>query len=90
MHDPYLYSYLPRTLRVWSILPAQLACTPSLECFKSRIVTAFATGTIVIVPLKSLGRSTGAATGGQLLYVCLASHVFILTINNNYTKKYKK
>ena len=70
MHDPYLYSYLPRTLRVWSTLPAQITCAPSLECFKFRIVTAFATGTIVIVPPKSLGRSTGAATAGQLLYVC--------------------
>ena len=70
MHDPYLYSYLPRTLRVWSILPAQIACAPSLECFKSRIVTAFGTGTIVIVPPKTIGRSTGAATAGQLLYVC--------------------
>ena len=70
MHDPYLYSYLPSTLRVWSILPAQIACAPSLECFKFRIVTAFATGTIVIVPPKSLGHSTGAATAGQLLYVC--------------------
>ena len=50
--------------------PAQIACSPSLECFKSRIVTAFGTETIVIVPPKTIGRSTGAATAGQLLYVC--------------------
>ena len=70
MHDPYLYSYIPRTLRVWSILPVQISCAASLECFKSRIVTAYGTGTIVIVPPKSIGRSTGAATSGQLLYLC--------------------
>jgi len=67
-HDPYLYSYLPRTLRIWSILPTDLVCAPSIECFKSRIVVAINTGIIVVMPPRTT-RSTGAAVAGQPLYV---------------------
>jgi len=67
-HDPYQYSYLPRTLRIWSVLPATIACAPSINCFKSRIVVAINTGTIVVMPPRAT-RSTGAAVAGQPLYV---------------------
>ena len=86
MHDHYLYSYLPRTLRDWSILPVQIAYAPSLECFKSRIVTAFGTGTIIIMPPISIGRSTGAATAARPAAVrvqgksCLHPHIIITII----------
>jgi len=68
MHDSYQYSYLPRTLRIWSILPAKLVCAPTIECFKSRMLVAINAGSIVVMPPRAT-RSTGAAVAGQPLYV---------------------
>ena len=50
LHDPYLYSFVPRTIRIWSILPVNIACAPSTETFKSRLIEAIRTGANVVAP----------------------------------------
>ena len=50
LHDPYLYSFVPRTIRIWSILPVNIACAPSIETFKPRLIEAITTGAIVVAP----------------------------------------
>ena len=54
LHDPYLYSFVPRTIRVWSILPVNIACAPSTETFKSRLIDAIRSGAIVVAPPRTV------------------------------------
>ena len=37
LNDPYLYSFVPRSIRIWSILPVNIACAPSIETFKGAL-----------------------------------------------------
>ena len=37
--DYHLYSFFPRTIRLWNLLPDKLVTTPSLEAFKSQVTS---------------------------------------------------
>ena len=54
LNDPYLYSFVPRTIRICSILPVNIACAPSTETFKSRLIEVIRTGAIVVAPPRTV------------------------------------
>ena len=71
--DSYLYSYIPRTTRVWNILPKATVEAPSLDCFKSRIQQDFINGTLHVVPPRGtvrprLGSSLRCSAVGGPVY----------------------
>ena len=69
LHDPYLYSFVPRSIRIWSILPVSIACAPSIETFKSRLIEAISTGAIVVAPPRTVTTiHAGVGARGQPLW----------------------
>ena len=48
LHDPYICTLLYLILFGYSILPVDIACAPSTETFKSRLIEAIRTGAIVV------------------------------------------
>ena len=39
-HDAYKFSFLPRTIIAWNQLPSIIITAPSLEAFRSRLITS--------------------------------------------------
>ena len=65
-------SFVPRTIRIWSILPVDIACAPSTETFKSRLIEAIRTGAIVVAPPRTVDDNKtycAVIVQGALLYV---------------------
>ena len=61
-------SFVPRTIRIWSILPVDIACAPSTETFKSRLIEAIRTGAIVVAPPRTVTTiHAGVGARGQPL-----------------------
>ena len=48
--DLYKYSYFPRTIRAWNILPAHIAGASSTEALKAALLKEFTNGTIYMIP----------------------------------------
>ena len=48
LHDPYLYSFVPHTIRIWSILQVNMAT------FESRLIEAISTGAIAVAPPRTV------------------------------------
>ncbi len=46
--NAYRFSYLPRTIRGWNLLPSFIVCATSFDVFSNRLVTSIAQGIIVI------------------------------------------
>ncbi len=46
--NAYRFSYLPRTIRGWNLLPAYIVCASSLDDVSNKLVMAVAQGIIVI------------------------------------------
>ena len=48
--DTFKYSYFPRTIKTWNILPAQNVYAPDADAFKARLQDLFTSGHIWVVP----------------------------------------
>ena len=69
LHDPYLYLFCTSYYRIWSILPVDIACAPSTETFKSRLIEAIRTGAIVVAPPRTVTTiHAGVGARGQPLH----------------------
>ena len=68
----YRFSFFPRTIKIWNILPAASVNAPNVDSFKTAIQHHFLNGTIYTVPPKGqydrprLGSSGGVATIGPV------------------------
>ena len=61
-------SFVPSTIRIWSIWPVNIACAPSTETFKSRLIEAIRTGAIVVAPPRTVTTiHAGVGARGQPL-----------------------
>ena len=61
-------SFVTRTIRIWSILPVDIACAPSTETFKSRLIVAIRTGATVVAPPRTVTTiHAGVGARGQPL-----------------------
>ena len=52
--ETYKYSFFPRTIRIWNILPASLVQATTPEIFKSELQKQFLEGKIHVVPPRGL------------------------------------
>ena len=70
--DSYRFSFFPRTIKIWNILPAASVNAPNVDSFKTVIQHHFLNGTIYTVPPKGqydrprLGSSGCVATIGSV------------------------
>ena len=70
--DSYKFSFFPRTVRVWNILPHALVHAPSTETFKTRLHKEFLSGRMYIVPPRGqhdgprLGSASDVAMNGPV------------------------
>ena len=71
--DAYRFSYLPRTIRGWNLLPGEIIQAPSVDCFKSRLTQAFTQGLIIVIYPKSTEYISmtwsGSLSAAQPLYI---------------------
>ena len=51
-NDPYKFSYFPRTVRVWNILPSDIVHAPDVEAFKHDLQNMFLDGRMYMVPCR--------------------------------------
>ena len=71
--DCYKFSFFPRTIRAWNILPTQLVQAPDTENFKTQLQQHFTSGLMYMVPprghyqLPRLG-SSGCVSGVGPIY----------------------
>ena len=71
--DCYKFSFFPRTIRAWNILPTQLVQAPDTENFKTQLQQHFTSGLMYMVPPKGhyqrprLG-SSGCVSGVGPIY----------------------
>ena len=48
--DTYKYSYFPRTIKTWNLLPSPLVSAPSIDSFKNGLHKEFLKGNMYVVP----------------------------------------
>ena len=52
--DVYKFSFFPRTIRVWNLLPAGAVVSPCAGAFKSAVQGLFVSGSVYVVPPKGV------------------------------------
>ena len=52
--DPFRFSYYPRTIRCWNLLPVTLVTLPLVDSFKKGLYTALENGSLHMVPPKGM------------------------------------
>ena len=52
--DAYKYSFFPRTIRVWNLLPAGAVVSPSAGAFRVAVQELFLSGSLYVVPPKGI------------------------------------
>ncbi len=52
--NSFKYSFYPRTIRCWNILPAYIVYSPSVASFKTNITNAITEGVLYMVPPRDI------------------------------------
>ncbi len=52
--DVYKFSFFPRTIRAWNILPDYVVLSPRTDIFKKQLEVAFSEGILHVVPPRDL------------------------------------
>ena len=82
--DRYLYSYFPRTIRCWNILPVELIQLETSQEFKSTLSAGISAGDYMITNPRSVfnrPRLGSCPNSGQALYLFKNSEHFVHKVN---------